>query len=76
MSSPDMLALLLDIRDGQARLTAEVLNLKRAVEGNGQPGLVQRMESLENSRSRLRGAGTAATVLWSIITAWFHWHSK
>ena len=51
--------------------------MQKAIEGNGQKGLTQRVEELEAHRNRELGAlavlGTAGTMLWSGLEYWFHY---
>jgi hypothetical protein len=52
-------------------LKAKIENIEHVVIGNGQPGLQQRMGSLEASKNRLWGAGWLMGILWGVVE-YFH----
>ena len=52
------------------RMDENVKTLKTTVNGNGQPGLVQRVEGLETSRGWLWGLGAGITFLGG-LAEWF-----
>lgn len=45
-----------------APIRTDIVSMKKAINGNGQPGLMQRVESLENWKWKVIGAATAVTV--------------
>lgn len=56
------------IANSSARLTA----IEKAVSGNGQPGLAQKVEDLQASKNWMWGLGTAVTFLAGIAEWLFH----
>jgi putative N-acetylmannosamine-6-phosphate epimerase len=54
------------------KLSADVETVKHAVMGNGQPGLVQRVDSLEANKNQLWGVGGAITFLAGVAEWFFH----
>lgn len=54
---------LIDIKQTLAGQNEKLDALERAVLGNGQPGLTQRVETLEGAKNRLWGAGAVVTFL-------------
>ena len=57
-----------------ARIEAKLDGISRDVSGNGQPGLVQKVEDLEASRNRMWGAGAVLTFLGGVAEWLFHRH--
>lgn len=54
------------------KLDADSETLKKAVLGNGSPGLAQRVDSLESSRDRMWGAGAILGSLAGVAEWFFH----
>lgn len=54
------------------RMDENVKSLKSVVHGNGQAGLVQRVESLETSRGWLWGFGAAGSAIASVAEWLIH----
>ena len=64
MSDPlDLLPHILDIKVGQAKLDTRMASIEKAVVGNGQPGLAQKVEGLEAVTNRLWGVGAVVTTI-------------
>lgn len=55
-----------------ARIEAKVDAIDRSVNGNGQPGLVQKIEELEASKNRIWGVGAALTFIGGVAEYLFH----
>lgn len=60
---------IIDIKSTLRGQDVKLDSLERAVLGGDQPGLVQRVESLEGSRNKLWGAGGIIAFLLSIAEA-------
>jgi len=54
------------------RLDERTENIERAVLGNGQVGLKQKVEDLEASRNRVWGVGAAVTFIGGIVEYLIH----
>lgn len=58
------------------RLDERTERLLNVVEGNGQPGLKQRVESLEEHKNKVTGAVAVVTLIgggvWSVLEYVFH----
>jgi len=65
---------LVELKSGQAALSARMVNVEKLVGGNGQPGLAQKVEDLEASRNRMWGIGAAVTFIGGIAEWLFHRH--
>lgn len=63
---------LVELKGGQAELSARMGSLEKAVLGDGQPGLAQKVESLEASRNRVWGIGSAVVFIGGIAEYFFH----
>lgn len=64
-----LMTLLTDIKESIGNLSGRLALIERDISGNGQPGLTQRVESLEGTRSRVWGAfgvlsGLAGLLEW------------
>jgi IS4 transposase len=51
------------ITELDARMTARVMHLQKLIEGNGKPGLLGRVENLENYKNWILGVSAAIGVL-------------
>lgn len=74
MSSKDEQILLLieklldqKITELDARMTARVIHLQKLIEGNGRPGLLGRVESLETYKNWILGVTAGLTVLATVF---------
>lgn len=63
---------LVELKSGQAELSARIQGLEKAVLGDGQPGLAQKVEALEASKNRVWGVGAAITFLGGIAEWLLH----
>jgi hypothetical protein len=76
-TSDDRLA---QIAETLGRLDERTLVIQRAVEGNGQPGLKQRVQTLEEHHNKITGGVTVIGVLgaglWGFLEWVFHFYSK
>lgn len=54
---------IMDLKSGQAAQNERLKNIEKAVGGNGQPGLKQRIEAIELAAAAARGVGKAAAWL-------------
>ena len=63
---------LIDIKTEQASQGARLDLIERAVSGNGQPGLAQKVERLEAEKNWVRGIGSAVVFFWGTIEWYFH----
>lgn len=63
---------LTSVASTQAAHGEKLLNVERAVLGNGQPGLTQKVEDLQKSRNLLWGAGALGTTLLGVAEWFFH----
>ena len=54
------------------RIDSKTEALERAILGNGQPGLTQRVQDLEESRARMWGATAVLGTLAGIAEWFFH----
>ena len=54
-------------------LSADMSTVKKAVSGNGQPGLVQRVESLEAGRNYLLGGMAVLTAIGASVWGFLEW---
>lgn len=61
--SSDVLSHIIELKESVGRIEQKVDTAVRAIEGNGQPGLRQRVESLESDRSKMWGVGAAVTFV-------------
>jgi hypothetical protein len=72
-ASDDRLA---QIAETLGRLDERTLVIQKAVEGNGQPGLKQRVQILEDHHNKITGGvtviGALGTVLWGFLEYMFH----
>jgi hypothetical protein len=66
------------IAETLGRLDERTLVIQRAVEGNGQPGLKQRVQTLEEHHSKITGGVTVIGVLgaglWGFLEWIFHFY--
>ena len=65
---------LLDLVATVARMEAKLDAIDRGVNGNGMPGLKQKVEELEASKNRVWGVGAAVTFIGGIAEWLFHRH--
>lgn len=53
-----------------------LIRLGKDISGNGQPGLRQRIESLEDSKNKIIGGaavtGVVGTIIWGLLEYIFH----
>lgn len=75
ISEDALLQHIVDIKSGIGNIDTRLGGLERAVTGNGQPGLVQKVESLDGSRKWFAGAGAAITFLLGVAEWLIHRHS-
>jgi hypothetical protein len=61
-----------EILETLGRLDERTSRIDKAVNGNGQPGLAQKVEDLEASRNRLAGAGAVGAFLIGVAEWFFH----
>ena len=54
------------------RLDERTERIDRTLNGNGQPGLVQKVEGLEASKNRVWGVGAAVTFIGGLVEYLFH----
>lgn len=58
------------------RLDERTLAIQKEVSGNGQPGLKQRVETLESSKNKVVGGaavvGSMGAILWGALEYVFH----
>lgn len=66
---PELVEHLMTLQSGQTALATKIDNIDRAVNGNGQPGLAQKVEELQASKNRMYGLGAAITFL-SAVGEW------
>ena len=63
-----------------ARIEARLTNIEKAIAGNGMPGLVQKVEALEQHQSKITGGVTVIGVLgaslWGFLEYLFHFYGK
>ena len=55
-----------------ARIESKLDAIDKGVNGNGQPGLAQKVEELEASKNRAWGVGTAVAFLGGLAEWFFH----
>jgi len=71
---------LVELKSGQAELSARMGGLEKAVLGDGQPGLVQKVEALEAHQNKVTGgvkvAGVVGAGLWGLLEYLFHYVGK
>ena len=71
---------LAQIAETLGRLDERTLVIQRAVEGNGQPGLKQRVQTLEEHQSKITGGVTVIGILgaslWGFLEWAFNFYSK
>lgn len=70
----ELLTHIIQIKERQASLFEKVENIEKAVGGNGQPGLMQKVEELQASKNRIWGAGTVLAVLAGAAEWFLHRH--
>jgi hypothetical protein len=63
---------IIELTAAVSRIEAKVESIDRGVNGNGQPGLKQRVEDLEASKNRMWGMGTAGAFLLGVAEYLFH----
>lgn len=63
---------LIDIKENLGRQDERLEKIETAVLGNGQPGLVQKVESLQKNTSWTRGVGAGIVFLLGTLETWFH----
>lgn len=66
----------IDLVAAVARIESKIGDLDKNLNGNGQPGLQQRVQDLEASKNRTVGAiavlGTIGTGIWGLLEYVFH----
>jgi hypothetical protein len=71
---------LAQIAETLGRLDERTLVIQKAVEGNGQPGLKQRVQMLEDHDSKITGGVTVITILgaglWGFLEYLFHFYKN
>lgn len=67
---------LADIRQLLGAVHSNTEALAKEVRGNGQPGLVQRVSSLEESRAEAKGAARTWSLVWSVVMTGLFWIAK
>ena len=68
----DIVAHLIDIKENLGRQDERLEKIETAVLGNGQPGLSQKVETLQSSNSWTRGVGAGIIFLLGTLETWFH----
>lgn len=63
---------LMDIKTELAYQTAKLDVIDKVINGNGQPGLVQKVGNLENNKNWLWGMGTAVSAVAGMFEWLFH----
>lgn len=72
MSSMKITDHLIEIKQSQAKMGEQLDRLYTAVDGSEtNPGLMQRVGSLEASRNKMWGAGAALVGIWGVVKAVF-----
>lgn len=70
----DIVGHLLEIKALQAAVATKVEAIEKAVDGNGQPGLKQRVEALEGSHNRTVGASAVLGALSGFVAHYLGFH--
>lgn len=65
---------IIELAAAVARIEAKLESIDKGVNGNGMPGLKQKVEDLEASKNRMWGAGALGTFLLGIAEYFYHRH--
>ena len=65
MSNDPILENLLELKESVGGINERLDRLHAAIDGNGQPGLQQRVQSLEQARSKLTGIAFGIGAVWT-----------
>lgn len=72
MQDNEIVAHLIDIKSNLAAQDVKLEKLENAVLGGGQPGLAQKVETLQTSQSWTRGVGTGIAFLLGVLETLLH----
>lgn len=70
----DVLLHILELKGSLSRIEQKVDTAVKSIEGNGQPGLMQRVGSLEQDRAKVFGVVAAASLAFeAVVHKLFKW---